>query len=70
MSASPIERELLEAAHEIGLIADSASWFTAILANEIEVRGKPLADFTIAELLALYREQHDRAVGLLGSTKY
>lgn len=55
------ERELLDASQEIGGICESAAWFTSFLADEIEASGKPVGDFTVAELSALYRRCSDEA---------
>lgn len=68
--ADRIERELLDASQAIGGICESASWFTAILASHIEANGKPVGDYTVAELMALHRKHSDRANEILGSTKY
>ena len=64
------ERELLDASLAIGNIFESAAWFSAILASHIEDSGKPVGDYTVAELIALDREHRDRANGTYGSTKY
>jgi len=51
MNISLIEREILDVASHIGAVADSNAQFTYRLAARLDLAGKPLADFTIAEFL-------------------
>ena len=54
------ERDLLNAAIQIGGIAECPWHYTTGLARLISASGKPLHELTIGELLALNRQYTDR----------
>jgi hypothetical protein len=51
-----IEREMIDASAEIGLIHESNCHFTYGLARIIWELGKPVEDLTVRELLVLHRQ--------------
>lgn len=58
------ERELLQAAREIGGVFEMASWASAELAARVTTAGKPVDDLTVGELRQLiraYREYVNRS---------
>jgi hypothetical protein len=48
-------RELLDVASVLGSVCDCAAWASAQIAEAIEADGRPLDEWTVAELVALVR---------------